>query len=360
MRKANRLAFAGLFTLLSLTPVFCTAKVEEWQDAQGGSFRAEAAEDLGPLALFRSAKRGARMVPFHLLAPADCVRFHEQIKDSPPRADDWRASANRKVSYEVREHAMHVQDQRLVPADLTGRREPRFFIVIYGTNGDGKGWEVIDAVLPLYRKLQAAFPGEAEALFFGVDHKSSDHRNMAVSKQMPWLVTDLSQQPNMTILRRFIPGTKVGVVVFSRDGVPLFSRDASEFDQIAQPVADLIVLLETIRPENPKGWKDRAHYLRAIRPVVFAQGHADPVLIGNPLVPEGLRQRKIRRVEATLTVAADGAVTRVDLNSSAADLPTAMRSPIADALQKACIFVPAVHNGQFVDGMHLYVLDVGG
>ena len=91
------------------------AKTERWKDAQGNTFRGEPAEVLGPLALFRLPNMTARLVPWHLLAPDDCVRFYEQVRAVPPRAKDW-TQAKGRATEELPDHVRRVQDGRLVAA----------------------------------------------------------------------------------------------------------------------------------------------------------------------------------------------------------------------------------------------------
>jgi hypothetical protein len=334
------------------------AKIEEWRDVQGKTFRGEPEEALGPIALFRSDKMGAAiMVPFHLLSPEDCLRFYEQSKHKPARAEKWK-DAKSQVSIDMLRYTLTVSGSNLVPPNLDDRREPQFYAVLYSSPQEPRAWDVIDAVLPIYPKLMQAFPGEVEVLFHGVGQDPGDHRRIATSKAMPWLVSKLNEQKRWEAVRLATPREKPGVVVFHRDGAVLYYVDGTEMHELARPIKQLAVLLDTIRPDNPKGWKDRAHYLKSIQPVIHAKGRSDPVLVGNPLQADGLRQRKIYRVEATLSVDAEGKVSAVDLKPDDANLPAAMSAPIATALKRSSVFVAAVENGKFVDGTYHYLLEI--
>lgn len=338
-------------------PSVASAKIEDWRDTQGNAFRAEPAEALGPLAVFRSDKRGSRIMPFHLLSPEDCVRFYEAVKKKPARAAEWK-NTKTELGYDFFRRTFIVRNGGLGSVDFTGRPEPRFFIVLYAANNESKSWESIDAMLPIYQKLRAAYPDDVEAMLFGVGHGAQDHINMAVSKAMPWLVADLMEEGNMNTLRRFASTDALGVIVFTGDGVPLFSSTIADTSKVAQPLIELAILLETIRPDNPRGWRDYAHYLHAIQPVVHAADHGDPVLVGNPLKADGLRQRKIHLVDATIQVAADGKVTKATLAPDEKSAPAAMVAPLEQALQRSAVFVPAVDHGKFVDGTYHYRLEV--
>lgn len=334
-----------------------SARMEEWKDTQGNTFTAEPVEALGPLAVFRNEKRWARLLPFSSLPAEECVRFHAQAVNREPPAALWE-HATSEFSRDTFRYALQLETDELKPAWLKGRPEPAFQIVIYGSSRVSKSWDSIDVLLPLYTKLKEVYGSRIEAIFYGLNHEASDQSDMAVKKNMPWLVADFYQQGHMETLRQFAPGSKAGVLVLSHDGMPYFAADISQSEQIAQPLLELAALLEATRPENPKGWKSRAHYLRAVQPVIHASSRSEPVMVGNPLQVEGLRQRKVFLVEATLTVSEEGKVTAADVKPDAANLPAAMMAPIASALQKSAIFVPAVDHGKFIEATYLYRLEV--
>jgi hypothetical protein len=163
----------------------------------------------------------------------------------------------------------------------------------------------------------------------------------------------------MTMIAEFAPGDDdaFSLVVVNREGVPVFSALNPGDPEIGKVFADLTGLLELLRPGNPRSWPDRAYYLRAVQPVAYAHGHADPVLVGNPLVPEGLKKNGVTHVDATIAVAADGLVTEVTVKPDAG-VSAKMLTALGDALKKACVFVPAVDNGKFVAGSYNYHLEV--
>lgn len=331
--------------------------MEEWRDIQGNTFQAEAVEAFGPIAIFRNEQRWARLVPFLALPPEECVKFHERTKDIPPPAERWE-NAKDEFGTDLYRYTMQLRVDQLDPAWLKDRPEPAFTIVIYGSANESKSWDSIDLILPVYRQLKEAHGDRVEAVFYGLNHKASDQVLMAERKDMPWLIADFNRQDSMDLIRRFVPKTRAGVLVFSHTGLPFFAADIANMDRITQPLLELATLLDSARPENPKSWKGRAHYLQAIQPVVHANSRSEPILVGNPLQPTGLRQRDVFRVEATLTIAADGKVTAADVKPDAANLPEPMRAPIATALQRSSIFVPAVDRGQFVESTYRYVLEV--
>lgn len=340
-------------------PVTGRAAGEEWKDTQGNSFRAEPIESLGPLALFRTSRSTGRMLAWRFLAPADCVRFYERTHNKPARADDW-AQARGDISLEMAGNVSRVQGEGLIPAELKGRPEPEFFILFFANNAVAKSWDMLGHSTEPFNQLQRTYPGQVEGLFFGLWHSASEHKDMAVSMKLPWLVADFQDQRHLTTVAEFAPmgdRESFGLVVTNRDGVPVFSASNPEDKDLEKIFASVTALLDLMRPGNPRGWQDRAYYLRAVQPVAHAADRSDPVLVGNPLVPEGLRKNGVLQVDATIEVAADGQVTEVAIKPGA-NVPEKMIGPLGDALKKACVFVAAVDHGKFVAGTYSYHLEV--
>lgn len=350
-------SIAALAVLALVTPAWAAG--QEWKDPQGNVFKAEASEVLGPLGLFQTSVAGSRMMPWRALAPADCIRFHEQTSRKPARAEEW-TQAKSAVSVELIGRANRLEGEQLVPARFDGRPEPEFFVLFFANNAVQKSWEMLGHAGEPFRKLQQAFPGMVEGLFFGLWHDKSEHARMATQMKLPWLVADLKKEDQLTTITALAPlrdRQSYSLVVINRSGVPIFSAANPENPEIDKVLADLTGLLDLMRPNNPRGWADRAHYQRAIQPVVFATSHSDPVLVGNPLVPEGLRKNKVQLVDAIITVAADGTVTGVDLKPDE-KVSAKMAAAMVDALTKSCLFVPAVDHSKFVEGTFHYYLEV--
>jgi len=146
------------------------------------------------------------------------------------------------------------------------------------------------------------------------------------------------------------------MVLVSRTGVLLAAGRASDMMAMRTFTDQVAEFLWAINPENGATWGDVAHYLNATRPVEFAQAHADPVLIGNPLRAAGLRRYGVKRVAAQLAVDAAGKVTP-RLVSNPGDFPPELAASLAAALAQAVV-TPAIERGQRVPGELTYVLDV--
>lgn len=329
------------------------SKSEDWKDTQGNKFHGEPSELWGPIAVFRTSRDTGRRVAVQLLAPEDCVRLHEGLRDKPARANQW-SHATGEAARELIGRVMRVEKGALVAADLAHRPEPGVIIAFYVNQANKDSWEMMNAALAPFAKLQQSYPGLVEGVMYGVQHTKTDHASMAVGLNVPWLVTDFYEQGYLDSFNRFLP-EEYRMMVLTREGVPLFSADKPTPAEVAAVFSDLSGFLDLVRPENPKGWAARGYYLSVVQPVIFAHGHADPVLVGNPLMAEGLKQRKVLRFDADILVGADGKVTEVKMKKDEL-LPEKMSAPIADGLKKA-VFVPAVQDGKFVDGAYRYHFD---
>ncbi len=351
----------GCFFALACLGLAATARAAstEWKDNQGGTFKGTPVEALGPFALFQTGPAAGRVLAWRALAPADCIRFYEQTRTKPARSDDW-AKSRSVLSMEITDRVKRLQGDELVPAGLAGRPEPEFLILFFANNAVAKSWDMLGHSIEPFNKLQQSYPGQVEGLYFGMWHTAAEHNNMAISLKLPWLVANFRDEDRLGTVAQFAPLSdpeSFAAVVVNRDGVPVAAANNPEDKDLTKLFADLSGLLDVMRPGNPRSWPDRVYYLRAIQPVAFVTGRADPVLVGNPLIPEGLRQRNIRQVDAEIDVDGDGRVTAVTIKPDGGVSPE-MVAPLSDALKKACVFVPAVDNGKFVAGSYRYHLEV--
>jgi hypothetical protein len=326
------------------------AKNEEWRDTQGNSFRGEPAGIMGPLALFRLPNLTGRRVPLRQLAPGDCVRFYERVRDKAPRADDW-AKATGELSQELAGHVLRLEGGKLVPAPAAGWPEPEFYILFYAFHGEGKSWQMMGYAMAQFAQMKQEHPGMVEALFFGYRHSKAEHADMAKGMNMPWLVANFYDESRLRIVSRLSPGT-YGLVIVTRDGIPLFASGAANEDEVKQTLNNLIGLLDLMRPDNPRGWADRVHYYRAIQPVAYAKGRCGPMLVGDPIKATALRQRGVTHFVGKIQVGADGEVTDAEVKPGE-EVTEEMAGILASALRKA-VLVPAVENGRFTSGTYEY------
>jgi hypothetical protein len=161
----------------------------------------------------------------------------------------------------------------------------------------------------------------------------------------------------MPMLRPYVHNAEgTGVVLVTRQGVPLLASSASDMDSVRGFLDQASEFLWLIDPANPAGWPDRLHYLNAVRPVEFAKTQAGPVLVGDPLRADILRKYGVKRVVAQLTVAPDGSVTPV-IQSGPADVPADLMAGLTMALARAAV-APALDQGRPVAGTLDYHLEV--
>ena len=332
------------------------AKMSDWKDAQGTSFRGEPTEILGPFVVFRTAGGYGRRAPLRVFSAEDCRRIQAEIAQRPPRAGSL-AEAKGGGTGELAGHVLRLQGKELRPADLAHMPEPDLLLVLCGSHNEGTGWFMASNLMPFYWRVQRVYPGLMEAVFIGVRHDIGQHREIATQSAMPWLVADFREQGAMPTLTRLAPretGSSVNLV--SRQGVPLVAAQADDAPSVRAFFDQVSELLWQIDPASPVGWPDRLHYLGATRPVEFAQSRGEPVLVGNPLRADVLRKYGIKRVAARLAIAPDGKVTPT-LLSDPADLPAELAGPVTTALTQAVV-APAMDHGQPVAGTLDYHLEV--
>lgn len=349
----SRLVFCTAITALACGfAANAVAKSEDWKNAKGETFSASASDILGPWALFSDGT----LVPLNLLSNEDCVRFYERLKDVPARADDWK-DAKSPISSELYGRLQHYAGAELAQDNEAGRPEPEFYIIFFTTGDKNLSWNELQRSTPdLYAKVLKAYPDLVQGVVFGVGDTAQDQFDISVNTKGDWMFTVFETEVQMRTLTHLIPTNLYGIVVMTRNGVPLFGPDAATDDEVKATFSNFMGMLDHMRMTDPRVWLARAHYFRAVQPVAYAHGHADPMLMGNPLVGSTLRKMKIYKVDATFHVAADGKITAVDVTPY--DMPPNTVKMFTDGFQRGCVFVPAVDNGKFVDGTYKYHMEV--
>lgn len=328
------------------------AKSEDWKNAKGETFSAAPSDILGPWALFSDGT----LLPLSLLSPEDSVRFYERLKDVPARANDWK-DATSPISSELYGRLNRYSGSQLAKDDENGRPEPEFYIVFFTTGDKNLSWNELQRSTPaLYAKVMKDYPDLVQGVVFGVGDTAQDQFDISVNTKGDWFFTTFETEVQMRTLTHLIPTNLYGIVVMTRNGVPLFGPDSATDDQVKTTFERFTGLLDHMRPNDPRVWVARAHYYRAVQPVAFAHGHSDPLLMGNPLSEPVLRKMKIFKVDATFHVSADGRVTSVEVTPY--DMPPNTVKMFSDGFQRGCVFVPAVDDGKFVEGIYKYHMEV--
>lgn len=293
----------------------------------------------------------------NLLSPADCVRFQKGLKDAPARASNWK-DAQSKVSAELYGRLLHYNGNALEGDVEDGRPEPEFFIIFYTNDDKVQSWDELGRSTPaLYSKLVADYPGLVQGVVFGHPQEAmQDFMDVATNTKGEWMFTQFHEEIKMRTIQKMMPTNLYGIVVMTRDGVPLFGPESQTDEQVKAIFEKFNGILQLMRPQNIRGWGARAYYTKAIQPVIYADGKCDPVLIGNPLDGEKLRQMKVYKIDATFQVAADGKVTSVEVSPEG--LQPNMVEMFANGFKRGCLFVAAVDHGKFVDGTYKYHLEI--
>lgn len=346
-----------VWTLALSSALLAPAKIEEWKDIQGNTFNAEPVEAFGPFALFRTATNAGRRLPWRALPAEECVRFAEQTGNKPDPAARW-ADASGELTGRLRGYLRTFQDVNLVTADDRTYPEPELLIVFYAEASASGSWDMVNKSIPLYQALRERHAGQVAAIQYGVNHTVQDHSDMILRTKAPWLLVLHSEQQRIPALFRLSPRRgEFAIYALSRDGVPIFGTANPDEAGVTQFFADANTLLALLRPGNPQGWSDRAHYQAALHAKQHQQDKAGPVLVGNPLVAGKLKQAGILRVEAKIEVDADGKVTNVTIKEDGS-IPANLIPQLAAPLQRSAVFVPAVDHGRFVAGTYDYLLEV--
>ncbi len=347
---------ALMAAIVAFAPLPLAAKFSTWAVANEPAFRAEPIEVLGPFALFNPSANRGRRVLLRGLAGEDCRRFARETAERPPRAADW-SQARGSITGELRDQVQRVQGKELVAASLAGRPEPEIIVVLYGSHNDGESWRMVQNFTPTYGRLQQVYPGQMETVFFGVREKADELRQIAVDSAMPWLVAGYRDEEGMRRIGSYAPADGILMLALSRDGSPLLSARADSIESIKRFIDDLTDLFRQLDPANPSTRRDRLHYLDEVRPGQFARERAGPVLVGNPLRADGLRQRGVTQVQARLEVGADGHATTVTV-APTGGVTAVLAASLADALHKGALFSPAIDHGQPVAAGYDYVFPV--
>ncbi len=338
---------AAAFVLVSTG----SAKMEQWTDTQGAKFKGEPAEAVGPFALFRLPDRSGKLVPFGLLTAQDCARFALGLRDLPRPADDW-SQTKTKIGAEIYGSARRVEGDKLVDVELKGRPEPRFYVLFFVSNGEGKSWGTLGKTNWPMQDLQQKHPGKIEGFMVGVKHGENDQMKMATTMKVPYLVSKIEDQVDMTAIGKIAPAAGYGVVIANANGVPLYVGKCDTDESAKALFAQFGGLLDLLRPDNPRGWKDSLHYWTAAQSALHPADQCDPLLVGDPLNAAALRDNGVQAFEATIYVSAEGTVTGVKI-AAGAQIPEALVQPISEALHQARL-VPAVSGGRFVAGSLRY------
>jgi hypothetical protein len=343
--------FRLLFAAVGISAAFAGEPApNEWRDVKGTTFKAEPVEVMGPLALFRTGAISSRFVPMSALSPADCVRFHQATAARPPRATRW-SEAKGRATGEFIGRLLVTEDGRLRPFDLDRVPEPELLLLFFGSRKTEGLYHLLDNAMPFAKRIERVYPGRVATVLVSTWEGAFNPQWLPRSRT--WMMADPGKQSDMKTLARFVPGAGFAAILMTREGVPLIGGPVNDDFELMQFVDRASNILWELNPDNPRTWRDRMHYLRAVRPVQFAQGSAPPVLITHPLRADALRARGVKRIVAQLEVDTDGQVSEVKWQEGT-DLPPALATPLAQALARSDVFLPAIREGTPVAGRYDY------
>ncbi|MEY2880613.1 MAG: hypothetical protein RLZZ15_2993 [Verrucomicrobiota bacterium] len=334
---------ALLFFLLTLASRAGAADgaMTEWKDAKGATFKGEPIEAMGPMALFRTGAVSSRFVPLSALSAEDCVRFYRATAGRPARAEKW-SDAQGRATGDFVGRLMRVEGGQLRKVDQTTLPEPEMLLVFFGSRkAEGVG-HLLDNLAPFATRVQRVYPGRVATVLLSTWEAGFNAQWLPSARA--WFMGDPAKQAEMKTLSRFVPSGGFVVMLMTREGVPLVGGPVNDVTEAMHFVDRASNILWELNPQNPQSWRDRAHYLRAVRPVEFAERNAPPLALADPFRAEALRARGVKRIAARVGVGADGAVTEVAM-LPASEFPAALGAPLGEALRRGGLFLPAIAGG---------------
>ncbi|GAB5561806.1 MAG: hypothetical protein SynsKO_34530 [Synoicihabitans sp.] len=332
------------------------AKPKGWHDLGGTKIKGVPSDVIGPFALFRDGLKKGQRVVLRGLAEEDCRRFYQEITANGPPAKSL-AEATGSITSHFEGRVRRVKEEKLVEADLRDQAEPEVLVVLYGHPHNGNSWRGLRNFTSVYWRFKRLLGDRIEFLFMGAANEPLEQTQIATSMYMPWLIGSAELGRKSRVLSDPARSKTTHVMAISRNGAPIISGNAEDLESTLKIIDQLSEVVALMNPENPRNWKDRAHYGAAIRPVVYANGSTKPELIGNPLRPAALRDYGVNQVDADLSLDATGKVTGVDLMPTAS-VPVKMVQPLKDALKRSAVFLPAMSGGAAVPGTFEYRLSV--
>lgn len=342
-----------LLPFASLAPVIPNESVaDSWTDVNGQTFELRAVEAMGPFILFSSKPTLGRWLPAQALPLPELTRFSRAVDDHPPRSTDW-ASAAGALTSELRGHLQALEKQKLVPYAVDRQPEPAVIVTLYMNRHHRDTWRIMWPSMEPLADLSKRHPDILKCVLFGSNYTHREWIREIRDVPTQCLFVSANDPAQLPTLRRFIPETGYGIMVLSRDGVPLFSESNPDEDAVKalwRRISEFVGLLDE---RNPHAWWALAYYRTAEKLGEHPQGRVEPELIGTPIVHDSLKKLKVESIDATLRVAPDGTVAEVTDVTSDRPLAPKIEEAIAAALKMA-VLVPALEDGKPVEGHYVY------
>ncbi len=342
-------------SLVSVAVADLGAAASEWKDAKGATFKGEPVQMAGPLAVWRTGATSSKFLPARVLSAEDCARFHAAAALRAPRAQKW-SEAKGEATREFVGRLQRIEGGKARPVDLTAIPEPELLIVLFASRrAEGFG-TMVDNLGPFASRMARVYQGRVAAVVMSAWDPGQEPRSLPGGRT--WMMVDPKKQADMKVMSRFVPGGGFFMMLMTREGVPLFGAQGTGVDDVQHFVDGATDMLWQIHPSNPRTARDRAHYLQVARAADFAQGRTPPLLLVDPLRPDALRARGVKRVEAELEVSAAGKIEGARLLPEA-EVPEALAGPLTEALKRTPLVLPAVENGVPTAGTARYSLRIG-
>jgi hypothetical protein len=281
------------------------------------------------------------------------VRYYQAAAKRPPRAAAW-SQAKGEATADLVGRVRRLDNREPRPIDFETLPEPEFIVGIFIGRRENNISHLLDNLGPFVSRVQRVYPGDVVTVVMPTRQANMESRWLPAR---PWLFGDTAKTGGSRLLDRFAPAEGMVAVLMTREGLPLFGSAVNDIVDVTKFVDGASDFLWELNPANPRAARDRAHYLRAVRPVEFAEKSTGPQLVIDPLRIEPLRARGVTRISARLSVGAEGEVSAVEV-AEGEGLPAPLVKPLAEALRRNAFFLPAIERGTPVAGSYAYELRI--
>lgn len=293
----------------------------------------------------------------HVLTPDDCARFFQAVAARPDRARRWSEARGELTGDCVGRLLRRDAERKLHEVDFKAVPEPELLLVFSAAARSDTRDAIffLDNLGPFLGRVERQYPGRMAPIIW---RSREPGRSSTLLHERGWLTANPEHQLKFQKLNRYARAEGFALMLMTRDGLPLLAEPIVTLGDLTRFVDSASALLWEMNPANPRNARDRLHYLRATRPLAFAQSRAEPQLLIDPLRADVLRQRGVTRVDAKFAVDAEGRAAQVELLETST-VPEPMRPAVIEALRRGAVFLPAIEQGAAIDGAFNYTLKIG-
>jgi thiol-disulfide isomerase/thioredoxin len=141
-----------------------------------------------------------------------------------------------------------VKDGKPIAFDSGTRPEPEFYVVYFSAHWCGPCRQFTPKLVETYHTLpQRDFGHKLDILFYSYDHSRKEQLAYVTDAGMPWPVIKFDS--SIAFIEKWKPRSIPGLVVFNRNGDPVFHSQESSARKV---MTDLFALLREMDPGTPQ------------------------------------------------------------------------------------------------------------